>query len=368
MTHALAWVGWVAAILIILSTTRNPWYLGAVLACLVVVRSASRAGADSVGPGPISLGRFGLLVVSFSAVFNALTVHFGDTRLFALPEAIPFFGGLVTLEALVYGALNGLALTGLVAAFVVFNQAVSPRELVRLVPRAFYPIAIITSIALTFVPVTLRHYQAIREAQAVRGHHLRGLRDWLPLLMPLLIGGLERAFQLAEAMTARGFAGSQTESPARFKLLILGGLLLVLAGWLLRLVWGLAITGLLMLALGLGLVIVTLWLEGRRVPRTRYRPQAWQGQDWAVVGGAVMAAWLFAVPWPGLDRSSIFYYPYPRLSWPGYDWLPGLLLLGLLSPALPALRKLGLAASRSLARPEGEPPRTVEAGTDYDSL
>ena len=31
---------------------------------------------------------------------------------------------------------------------------------------------------------------------------MRGLRDWLPLLMPLLIGGLERALQLAEAMTA----------------------------------------------------------------------------------------------------------------------------------------------------------------------
>ena len=33
----------------------------------------------------------------------------------------------------------------------------------------------------------------IREAQAVRGHRVQGIRDWLPIVVPLLVSGLERA-------------------------------------------------------------------------------------------------------------------------------------------------------------------------------
>ena len=47
--------------------------------------------------------------------------------------------------------------------------------------------------AITYVPETARHFQRIREAQAIRGHRLRGLRDWRPIVIPLLVGGLERA-------------------------------------------------------------------------------------------------------------------------------------------------------------------------------
>jgi len=224
MNHAVAWLVWVGAILVILSTTRNPWYVALVLANLAAVRAVIRTAGLGSPPAPLSVGRFGLVVVSFSAIFNALSVHFGQTVLFSLPEVIPFFGGAVTLEALVYGATNGLVLTGLFAAFTVFNQAVTIREMIRLAPRAFFPVAVITAIAVTFVPVTLRQYHDIRAAQMVRGHRLRGWRDWLPLVMPLLIGGLERALQQAEAMTARGFASAETPGHAvRTRLAILIG-------------------------------------------------------------------------------------------------------------------------------------------------
>lgn len=360
MNHAAAWLVWVGAILVILSTTRNPWYVGLVLAYIAGVRTAVRTKVVGVAPLPLSIVRFGLVVVSFSAIFNALTVHFGQTVLFSLPDFIPFFGGPVTLEALVYGALNGLVLTGLFAAFTVFNQAVAIREMIRLVPRAFFPVAVISSIAITFVPVTLRQYHDIRQAQMVRGHRLRGWRDWLPLVIPLLVGGLERALQLAEAMTARGFAGSESGThDTRTRLAILLGLGLLLTGWLLRLVWGFSTVGLVVLIGGVGLIAGALWLVGRRVPRTTYRPQLWRGRDWVMMVAAGVAALAFAVAWPGLDRSSIFYYPYPQLQWPTFDLWLGLATLGLLGPGLLALR----LDAPSLTKFDS--PKT---GKEYDSV
>lgn len=338
MIHPLAWMAWLSAILTMVSLTRNPWYLFLLLLWLTLVNLTVRP-ADRAAPALVSSWRFGLIVVILSALFNALTVHFGSTVLFRLPKLLPLLGGPITLEALVFGLLNGLTLTAIFTAFTLVTHALPVRALIQLIPRAFFPVAVVVSIAVTFVPVTLRQFQQIREAQAVRGHRLRGLRDWLPLLLPLLVGGLERALQLAEAMTARGFANTAASThTSQTRGAMIAGLGLLLAGWLLRLVWRQAILGLSLLILGVGLIAGTLWWVGRRTPHTIYRPTPWTGSDWSVVLSAVVAAAAFLVPWPGLDRSSIFYYPYPTLSWPGFNWGLGLATLGLLAPAWRLLR------------------------------
>jgi energy-coupling factor transport system permease protein len=209
------------------------------------------------------------------------------------------------------------------------------RSLVRLIPRAFYQVAVVISIAITYVPTTLRQLQQIREAQAIRGHRTRGLRDWIPLFMPLLVGGLERALQLAEAMVARGFASSGEKSHDTLtRLVIAQGLIALFIGWLLRLVWDQNAMGLALMVAGLGLMIAALWVVGRRVPHTNYRPEAWTSRDWIVVLGAAMAIAPFLLPLPGLNRDTIFYYPYPELTLPGFDPIIGVAILGLLAPAL----------------------------------
>lgn len=335
MIHPAAWFGWAGAIVVILSSTRNPWYLGLVLAWIGVVGMVAHTSITRAAPIPISPLRFGFFVITFSALFNALTVHVGRTVLFTIPDFIPFLGGPVTLEALVYGALNGLVLTGMFAAFTVINRMLSVRQMIRLVPHAFFPVAVIVSIAITFVPFTLRQFRQIREAQMVRGHRVQGVRDWLPLIMPLLVGGLERALQLAEAMTARGFAGSDASAhDVGTKSMMILGLLLVLAGWLLQRVWGQIAWGWILLLVGVVLIIGSLWLVGRRVPRTTYRPQPWRFSDWGILVCAGMAMLAFIVPWPGLDRVSIFYYPYPAISLPEFNLFLSGATVGLVVPAL----------------------------------
>ncbi len=351
MIHPVAWLIWLGAVLVVLTTTRNPLYLAVMLAVLAAVLTRlRRVHAEETPRVPLSPLHFALIVLPLTALFNALTVHVGRTVLLRLPVTWPLVGGPITLEALTFGALNGLALVGIYTAFVVLGYAVTVRALVGLIPRAFFPVAVMTSIALTFVPVTLRHWQAIREAQAIRGHRVRGLRDHLPLFLPLLIGGLEHAFQLAEAMTARGFAAAaETPSTRRARVVVASGLLTLLAGWLLQLGWGERALGGALMLLGGGEVIGALWYLGRQVPRITYRHTPWRARDLAIALAAGVTAAAFLVPWPGLERHSIFFYPYPALRLPEVSaWLL-LALTGLEVPLvlMPAARRLTIAPRMS---------------------
>lgn len=332
LLHPLAWVAWVAASVVALSLTRNPFLLGLLLFCVGLTLHEARQADDSP-PLPLSPLRFALVVVTISALFNALTAHFGQTVLFILPGWLPLLGGPVTLEALIYGALSGLVLTGFFIAWTVLFVAVPTQALIRLIPRAFYPAAVVLTIAVAFVPTTLAQFQQIREAQAVRGHRVRGLRDWLPLLMPLLVGGLERALQLAEAMTARGFAaqGAENRGQARFRWLLAAGMAALLAGLIARLVWPQqpAASTALLLA-GAALVVAGVASQGRAVAHTTYRPRPWTGPDWLVVAASALAALVYLLP---ASRATLAFSPYPQLAWPRVDPLILLATLALLAPS-----------------------------------
>jgi len=333
LLHPLTWTGWIAAIVVIMTLTRNPFYLALTLSMIALVRWRCAAPVHEENGGlTLSPLRLGLIFLTTAAIFNMAMVRVGTTVLFTLPGWIPLFGGAWTLEALAYGALNGLALAGLFAAFTVINRIVPVRALLRLTPRAFYPVAVVVSIAVTFAPTTLQQIQQIREAQAVRGHRLRGVRSWLPLIVPLLEGGMERSLQLAEAMVARGFASGDEHIRRWPQLLVLAGFVAIVAGWLLRLIWAQPLPGAALLIVGSAALVGGLWRAGRSHPHTVYRPDQWQRWDWLVVGGAALAACAYLLPL--FERSTIFYYPYPTLSWPGFDWRIGLATLGLVAPAL----------------------------------
>ncbi len=335
--HALAWVSWLLAYCIAATTTHNPLYLGLLLLWVALITGAVHLTKVRLHtPGILSPVRFGCMVVPLSLFFNAVNVHIGTTVLFHLPASLPLIGGPITLEAAVYGALNGLVLTTLFAAFAIVTQLLSVRAIVSLIPRAYYPMAVVVTIALTFTPLTLRQFQQIREAQAIRGHRLQGIRSWLPLFLPLLLSGLERALQLAEAMTARGYASTVEEVyDSRSRLTLLIGLCALLSGLFLRLMGGKYLQpGWLLVLVGSALVLAMLWVIGRRYPHMVYRPVAIHGLDWAVILGALLVAGLFVLPLPGIDRSSLFYYPYPTLTLPGFTLPIGIATWGLLSPIL----------------------------------
>ncbi len=331
--HTLTWLIWIGTLFAAALSTRNPLYLLelALVATIVSGHFARLRGK----PEPAWLLRFAAFVIPASTLFNALTIHIGDTVLFTLPGNIPLFSGPVTLEAAVYGAINGLVLVTTVAIFSVISSGVPARQLVRSTPRAFQSLGITAGIALNFVPQTMRRLSEVREAQAVRGHRVKGLRDWLPLWMPLLMGGLEQAMQLSEAMVARGFGAANSRAASiRTRLLLLAGLALLLAGWLLQFAGAATIVSTGLMLAGGASVVGGLWWNSRSIRHTTYRPMPFTRLDLICCLLAAGAAVIVLMPVPFIDHSTLAYNPYPALSLPGFDPVLGLLMLAWLAPML----------------------------------
>lgn len=328
------WFLWSFGLMAVALSTRNPLYLAMLLLVACIVRETVRTPAQR----GISVTRFALAAIPLSAVFNAVSMHFGDTVLFVIPGNVPVFSGPVTLEGLAYGAINGLMLTMMLAAFSTLSLAVAPREWMRLAPRVYQSAGMTMSIAMGFAPQVMSRLREVRDAQAIRGHRVRGLRDWLPLWMPLLTGSLEQSMQMSEAMVARGYGATQSRATsARAQGLLLVGLALALAGWLMQLllVNGLWI-GVGVMAAGVVSLAAAMRLSASNARHTTYRQQHWRAQD-VLIGVTTMLACSVIVMAAATGAApSLAYTPYPTLTLPSFDVAIGATLLLLLAPALRA--------------------------------
>lgn len=342
MFHTAAWALWLIAAAAPAFTLHNPLYqvliLGAAWIVYRVLGRSTRAGS-SWG----SFVRLGAFLLALTIPFNALSTHAGRIVLFRLPASWPIIGGAITVEAILAGVASGLALLAILIVFAAFNAVVDHYQLLRATPAFLFQAGVILSIAITFVPQMVLSAQEIREAQRIRGHRFRGVRDLLPLVLPLLASSLERAIQLAETMEARGF-GSVVEPLTRRQAAwtqagVLTALLALLAGLCVvayapqMSAPGWALVGL----AGAGLLILFA-AQGRRVRRTRYRQTRWTLRDAAIAAAGlfviavVIAARLFA-------PETLVYSPYPPHSlWPPFNAYVGAALLLLALPALLAPR------------------------------
>lgn len=316
---ARTWLVWAVIAATVTMMTRNPLYT-ALLFLLSRVVDESCAGPNSDLELPV--WRISLAILLFSGAFSAVFVHQGQTIVLRLPPSWPLIGGPITAEAFLLGLGNGLVVATLFSLFVAFNRIVPVTALARLAPRAFQDLGVVVLIALTYVPETMRHVERVREAQAVRGHQIERIGDWRPLIIPLLIGGMERALMLAEAMVARGFGAARSQRQSSGALVGLAvALSLVLAGWVVSLWWGWS--GWLLLGLGLLLLAILLWRGGRRTTATRYRPSRWGASDVIVVAAALLPLLLVVMPLPLVAQDTTAFSPFPRLHLPPFDALLG---------------------------------------------
>lgn len=338
MFHPIAWSLWAVAAAMPAMLTQNPLYLSIICLAAGIVYATVRH-TTPLAASWNSFLKLGLTLLAFTVPFNALSVHAGRLVLFSLPPSWPLIGGPITVEAIIFGASKALSLFTLLLIFAVFNCAVEQSRLLRWTPAFLFEAGLITSIALTFVPQMLRNAQEIREAQIIRGHRFRRLRDLLPLFVPLLTGGLERAVQLAESMEARGFGGS-LESLSRgqeimVKAATATGLLGLLGGFFSATYFPdrRALSWLLLLP-SIGALLFVFRVQSKRVHRSRYHHDTWQRRDTALaVVSAGLALTLLLVR--AGARSLLTYYPYPPFSpWPSFNpWLGSAFTL-LLIPAL----------------------------------
>lgn len=316
-----AWLVWALAASLPPLLGRNPWLLGATLLAVLGVRAAWAAATPSAASWQ-GLARLAALFAAVGVAFNLLTVHAGDRVLVRLPVGVPVVGGPLTLNALVYGLLSGAALLTLVVVGTTLGMTLDWSALLRLLPARLSTVAVAGSVAWAFVPQTAAAFGEIREAQAARGYRPRGARDVLPLLVPLLSGGLERALTLAEALEARGFGAplgsgaGEASSWWRGLLTALGLTAGTVGAYLLAV--GRPVVAIGVLA-GAGIALAVAGREpgrsGDRVRRTRYRSPVW-GRAETLVATAAGLALVVEVTTLAIDPGAFRYEPYPSLAVP----------------------------------------------------
>jgi energy-coupling factor transporter transmembrane protein EcfT len=334
MTLAAPWVLWLIAAMVFILSTRNPIYLLIMIAALYVLGTKLNDNKSNRQWFKLNL-RFLLTIVGLSSLINALFAHSGKSVLFNLPESWLLIGGAITLESLVYGAVNGLVIGALYLLFNLFNKALSVKQITRLIPRAFHPLATMVTISLTFFPSIRQRIQEIREAQLIRGNPMKKVTDWLPILIPLLVSSLEDAFLLSESMTSRGFQTPthKNNSSLTLVLLILSAFALF-AGWILSLYsypksisYGLYIFAALV-------VLFTLIAGGRNNPVKPYKKELWQTAD--IIGTIIFFIMLITnlILLFSKNMPSFSYSPYPEMTLPPLQWLGVILSL---MPGVPGL-------------------------------
>jgi energy-coupling factor transport system permease protein len=312
---SVVWILWLAAVMAFVLSTRNPIYLILILVGLFAL--GNRLARDKKITAWIKPNlRFLLMMVFLSTLINGLFSHVGSTILFSLPQGWPLIGGNITVESIVYGAINGLVIGALYTLFNIINLALSIKQITRLIPRAFHPVAMMVTIALTFFPSIQQRAREIKEAQMIRGNPMKKIADWIPILIPLLVTSLENAILLAESMTARGFHKQvDLRSPSALISLI-SGVFLVFGGWVLQLYRYPGTIFIPLYLLGGLLMIATLLHIGKQTKITRYHHEALKPADYFIV--VIITSYLISFAFLAFDQrlTSLSYTPYPHLSFP----------------------------------------------------
>ncbi|MBT2288332.1 energy-coupling factor transporter transmembrane protein EcfT [Paenibacillus albidus] len=214
----------------------HPLYLLTELAAVAVLLLLQGQGRPLLRGLP-----FYLLMAGSVAVLNPLFSHRGSHILFY------FLDQPITLEAILYGLMMMVVLLTLFIVFISYNYTVTTDKFMYLFAAAAPKSALLTLMAIRFVPLFQRRLHQITLIQRIRGIDVgtgnlrKRMRDGMTLLKVLLTWSLEEALQTADSMKARGFGLRKRSAYGIYKLdrrdvallavLAVCGLV-VLGGWL----------------------------------------------------------------------------------------------------------------------------------------
>lgn len=227
---------------------------------LVLLLIATVAAFAAPAPWGLAVVAAGLAVALVASKTSPATVLLG-----LRPAAVILLLSLVSNAVVLIGQ-PGFSLAGLTRSAVVicrialvvgfalsFSATTAPPAIADAIASLLAPlgrlgapvgsVAMSSSIALRFIPLTVEEMERIRCAQRARGARLdeggltARLRSWAQVLVPLVVGLFRRADELASAMCDRCYTGEQTALLGRLTTMgwaaLLGGVLWAVATMLL---------------------------------------------------------------------------------------------------------------------------------------
>lgn len=285
--RAASWLAWEAAVIVAVSVSDHPLVSVLVIAsCGLIVSLMRRPDAGSAFRLLVTLGL--VFAVARIVLFSA-TGRAGSTTLFVSPSLrLPVWlggieiGGPISGEVVAVEIVESLRILAVLVAAGTVYAVTDLTRLVRLVPRRWRHLGLVLQVAIAFVPSLAASVREVTDAQRARGHRFGPSRSFVPLIVPVLAGALDRAFTLAQSLHTRGF---ERAHPTRM----------------------------------------------RPEPKTRPDRIVVTGA-WAMLAGTILAAIAGGASWS----------PYPVLSWPTLDaWtviVPAITLLPLVAIAFSSPR------------------------------
>ncbi|HZO36711.1 MAG TPA: energy-coupling factor transporter transmembrane component T [Solirubrobacteraceae bacterium] len=195
-TRASVAVAWSAALAGLALVFDHPLVTAAVLL------AATAAGTLAGVRGELrTAARVGLLLALMFAVINPFVARLGLTVLLRLGELPPFGQIDITLEATIYGVVQGLRILALVVAVAVYFAAVDPDRVLRLFRRAGFRSALTVTLATRLVPVLVHDGRRLADAQRCRPRP----SGRLALVRAVSSSALDRAVDVAATLELRGY-------------------------------------------------------------------------------------------------------------------------------------------------------------------
>jgi len=141
------------------------------------------------------------------------------TLIFVVNFAFGYFGGTYPsqMSPWEYPLAMSLRFLVLVESFSIFFLTTSPDHLSLALEQSHVPyeFCFAFTTAVRFVPVLAEEAQTIMDAQKARGLELeRGsfikrVRNYIPILIPLIVSAIRRSLELAEAMESRAWGATK---------------------------------------------------------------------------------------------------------------------------------------------------------------
>ena len=303
--HPLAWWAWALGLAAATTRAASPVLVGCLLAAAVavVLRFRDDSPWARAFPGYLALGA--AIVAIRVAFYVVIGIKVPGTILLDLPRAnlpgwaagVELFGP-VTSTGLANAAAAGFQLATLVVCFGAANALSNPKRALRSLPASMHHLGTAVVIGVSVTPALVTSALNVRRAQRLRGAALRGMRGVAAMVLPVLTDALDRSLALASSMDSRGYARTLPGGSGRgVTALLLSSLVGATLG-----IYGLlggmsSAAGALLLALGSVAAVGGSVLAGRRVQRTRYRPDRWGAAETRVaLSGAAVVALLIGLP------------------------------------------------------------------------
>lgn len=212
--HPLTSVLLLTLYLAIFIVMENPIYLSIIMISILLLSYEDGSLKDLLDYGKLMLP-FVLLII----LLNPLLVKNGDTLIYQGKINYPLLGPTrITLEAILYGVLNGIRIICITFVFGFGNLIIHPDRAFAFFSRFLKNSSLLMSMTIRLFPTMMKSYTNIKDVERLRGNLFfhKNLKKTLishgNIVNILFLSSMEDSSDMAEAMYSRGYGANKKRS------------------------------------------------------------------------------------------------------------------------------------------------------------